>query len=179
MKKIILCIALVFTVISMSGCSVINYMLADTGSVQTETETYTFDGVTLDLPVGFEITRQDDGGLIAHRLEQPDINETLTTIKVDESTEPMSQDEITSSVMGLYAQIADSISEMRDFTEYEIDGYTVQTFKFDCVSEGITSKYIQNLIYLDDELVMVALGSTTDKSFSEIEIANNTIRVEQ
>ncbi len=177
MQKVILCIVSVVIVLSMSACSMIGNLINVSDSMQTQTEVYQYDDISLDLPVGFEPIQQYDRGINLQRVKEPDINEILTIAIIYDSSDPLSQESINKIILDKFSDTVDSVSEIRDFTEYEIDGYPAQTFKCDVTIEGVDVNYIYDLVYLDDRVFVVSGGTTNKDNFSELESIHNSIRV--
>lgn len=90
MQKVILCIVSVVIVLSMSACSMIGNLINVSDSMQTQTEVYQYDDISLDLPVGFEPIQQYDRGINLQRVKEPDINEILTIAIIYDSSDPLS-----------------------------------------------------------------------------------------
>ena len=175
MKRLVICFVLIAAVLSMSACSALTGLMTSSQSAQTEP--YTFEGVTMDMAVGFDFQPRDDGGIIAQRLAQPDINQIVMFGKLEGDTEPLTQEQIKEYYMDKLVPTADSVSEMRDFSQYEIDGHTAQTFKYDYTIEENTITYIQDFIYMDGYVVMVSLGAMTENNLAELERMHNTIKI--
>ena len=109
--------------------------------------------------------------------EKQNVTQVITFGKFDGKSEPMTQEAIQNSFMENLKKNADSISEMKDFTEYQVDGYVAQTFRYDYTQKGVTINYIQDNVYLDDKVVWISLGATNSNDFSAVEKIHNSLRV--
>ncbi len=181
MKKIIVGFIAVSIALSMSACQALNSTVTESESVQeetkAETQPYSYEGITLDFPVGYTFTTLDDGSVMAQFGEKQNVTQVITFGKFDGKSEPMTQEAIQNSFMENLKKNADSISEMKDFTEYQVDGYVAQTFRYDYTQKGVTINYIQDNVYLDDKVVWISLGATNSNDFSAVEKIHNSLRV--
>ena len=148
-----------------------------TESVLTEPEPYTYEGVTFDIPAGYTYETFEDGNIIVKHPDSQLIMYGVNVGKIDVGVEPMSQEFIESEFIPRIAEGTDTVSEVTEFSEYEIDGYPAQKCSYNLTDDTLTFNYITGFIYLDDKVIVLTFTSAEVNNSSVIEDMYNSIRI--
>ncbi len=139
-----------------------------------ENGTYTYEGVTIDLPAGYKIQSNNDNVITTVPADFPYTNQNVTFSMSEGNTAHITEEQVNS----MYKDMFEGFTGCKEFVEYTIDGYNAQYFSYDVSMSDISLNMAQVALYLDNKAVIITFTSEVSADFSVLKKAADSVRVE-
>ena len=142
----------------------------ESGLEETSGEKYTYEGVTITLPEGFQTTESGGIGYV-YTPTYPGDGDNITFANSNEKYEDYSAEMLDKT----FSTVFDDFEGVTGYTEYEIGGYPALTYEYDASYQGTTLHQKQIAIFANKAVFITFTGLNYPEEFKAIE---NSITVE-